>query len=78
MELWHDAVEAGVVEWRPGADDPAALALMDKLAAHSRKRWPADGEVPAGWSVPGLLPTAPGPVVSPSPREQQTVEPVER
>jgi coenzyme F420 hydrogenase subunit beta len=54
-KIFRDAFEAGVIEYRPGRDDPAALALMDKLAAHSRQRWPLE-QVPAEWSGPGLLP----------------------
>ena len=30
----------GVIEVRPGDDDPGAIALMHKLSARSRKRWP--------------------------------------
>jgi coenzyme F420 hydrogenase subunit beta len=30
----------GVIEVRPGDDDPGAIALMHKLAVKSRKRWP--------------------------------------
>ena len=30
----------GVIETRPGDDDPAAVALMHKLAQKSRDRWP--------------------------------------
>jgi coenzyme F420 hydrogenase subunit beta len=54
-QIWNDAVEAGVVEWRPGSEDPGAIALMDKLAAVSRARWPA-AELPTEWSFPGALP----------------------
>ena len=54
-QIWNDAVAAGVVEWRPGSEDPGALALMDKLAAISRSRWPA-AELPTEWSLPGTLP----------------------
>ena len=54
-QIWQDAVSAGVVEWRPGSEDPAAVALMDKLAAKSRQRWPG-GELPQEWSFPGVLP----------------------
>jgi len=30
----------GTIETRPGDDDPAAIALMHKLSAKSRERWP--------------------------------------
>ncbi len=58
-QIWNDAVTAGVVEWRPGSEDPAALALMDRLSAHSRERWPM-ADVPSAWSSPGLLPEGNG------------------
>lgn len=32
--------EAGLIETRPGDDDPGAIALLNKLAQVSRKRWP--------------------------------------
>ena len=66
---------AGIVESRPGSEDPAALALMDKLAAISRKRWPTD-EMPSAWTLPGLVPEEGVPAVKPSPEQQQSVEPV--
>jgi coenzyme F420 hydrogenase subunit beta len=55
-EDWlRDAEQAGVVIARPGEEDPAAIALMAKLAVKSRERWPA--ELSAGTSgAPGLLP----------------------
>jgi coenzyme F420 hydrogenase subunit beta len=31
----------GVIELRPGSDDPGALALLTKLSRVSRRRWPA-------------------------------------
>jgi coenzyme F420 hydrogenase subunit beta len=40
-ELLNAMVDAGVVEIRPGDDDPAAIALLRRLAGVSRKRWPA-------------------------------------
>lgn len=42
----------GVIETRPGDDDPAAIALMHRLATNSRKRWPewAAEEVSVGIS----------------------------
>ena len=38
----RQAEAAGVITVRPGEEDPAALALMAKLAVRSRERWPAD------------------------------------
>ena len=45
-------MDDGVIETRPGDDDPAAIALMHRLAANSRKRWPewANGEAKVGIS----------------------------
>jgi hypothetical protein len=41
----------GSIIVRPGDDDPGAIALLHKLAAKSRERWPAfavdDPRVPA-------------------------------
>jgi coenzyme F420 hydrogenase subunit beta len=34
--------DRGLIETRPGDDDPGAIALLHKLATVSRKRWPAD------------------------------------
>jgi coenzyme F420 hydrogenase subunit beta len=58
-KIWRGALEAGVIEWRPGREDPAAVALMEKLAAKSRQRWP-NAELPPEWSFPGLLPDGNG------------------
>ena len=41
LEWMQGLRDAGLIEVRPGADDPAALNLMDKLSLASRKRWPA-------------------------------------
>ena len=38
-------IKDGVIETRPGDDDPAAIALMQRLAQKSRERWP-------GWANP--------------------------
>jgi coenzyme F420 hydrogenase subunit beta len=37
----RDAVDAGAVQLRPGEEEPAALALLARLAAKSRQRVPA-------------------------------------
>jgi coenzyme F420 hydrogenase subunit beta len=54
-DLWDRAVADGVVEWRPGSEDPDAVNLMFKLAARSRERWPT-AEVAAPYAAPGLGP----------------------
>jgi coenzyme F420 hydrogenase subunit beta len=51
-EVMNALVEAGLIETRPGSDDPGAIVLMDKLSARSRKRWPAEAI-----NGPGVLPT---------------------
>src|SRR5437899_2365158 len=39
-EIIVKMLEDGTIEGRPGDDDPGAIALMRKLSAKSRKRWP--------------------------------------
>jgi len=39
-ELMRALHENGLIETRPGDDDPGAVALLHKLAQLSRKRWP--------------------------------------
>jgi coenzyme F420 hydrogenase subunit beta len=39
-ELVSALKERGLIETRPGDDDPGAVALLHKLATLSRKRWP--------------------------------------
>jgi coenzyme F420 hydrogenase subunit beta len=55
QDLWQRAVADGIVEWRPGSEDPDAVALMFKLAGRSRERWPIqDGA--AAHPGPGVVP----------------------
>jgi coenzyme F420 hydrogenase subunit beta len=54
-EDWmREAEAAGAITVRPGEEDPAALALMTKLAVRSRQRWPA--EFDDGRGAPRMLP----------------------
>jgi coenzyme F420 hydrogenase subunit beta len=39
-EVISRMIRAGVIDARPGDDDPGAIALMNKLAKKSRERWP--------------------------------------
>jgi coenzyme F420 hydrogenase subunit beta len=55
-EDWLRGVaEAGLVTVRPGEEDPAAIALMARLASRSRRRWPLEPGV-TGFGAPGVLP----------------------
>jgi coenzyme F420 hydrogenase subunit beta len=51
-ELMEGLIRDGWIETRPGDDDPGAIALMHKLSAKSRKRWPEFAV-----DAPRLLPT---------------------
>ncbi|MBA3281159.1 MAG: Coenzyme F420 hydrogenase/dehydrogenase, beta subunit C-terminal domain [Acidimicrobiia bacterium] len=41
-EVMTRMAKAGVVQVKPAEEDPAAVALMDRLSRVSRNRWPAD------------------------------------
>ena len=43
--------EKGLIETRPGDDDPGAVALLHRLAVISRKRWP-EAAVPGPRRIP--------------------------
>ena len=49
-------LQEGVIEGRPGDSDPGAIALMHKLSAKSRQRWPSLGRTrsPTGHAGTGL------------------------
>ncbi|MGC1237159.1 MAG: Coenzyme F420 hydrogenase/dehydrogenase, beta subunit C-terminal domain [Acidimicrobiales bacterium] len=54
-ELMSTMKSEGLIETRPGDDDPGAVALLHKLARVSRKRWP-ESAAPG----PGRLPVTAG------------------
>ncbi len=63
LDWMHGLRDAGLVDVRPGSEDPAAVNLMNKLALASRKRWPTtrlgldDGAAaPGRATLPPLLP----------------------
>ncbi|CAN5616281.1 Coenzyme F420 hydrogenase/dehydrogenase, beta subunit C-terminal domain [soil metagenome] len=60
-DLMECLLADGVIEVRPGDDDPGAIALMRKLSAKSRKRWPESAV-----DLPGVLP-APKPKADAAP-----------
>jgi coenzyme F420 hydrogenase subunit beta len=62
-EVMERLISSGVIEAKPADEDPGAVALMHKLAAKSRKRWP---ETAAEW--PRLMPP-PAPKAEPTPKE---------
>ena len=76
LDVWRRAVEARVVEWRPGHEDPGAIALMEKLAARQRQRWPVD-RLDEAWTFPGALPepSADGRSSGSTPAAQAATEP---
>jgi coenzyme F420 hydrogenase subunit beta len=53
-EVMDGLLTDGVIEVRPGDDDPGALALLRKLSRVSRKRWPETAV-----EAPRLLPPLP-------------------
>jgi coenzyme F420 hydrogenase subunit beta len=66
-EIIMKMLQEGVIEGRPGDDDPGALKLLRKLAAGSRARWP-EGAIPqpkAG--IPPPKPKAPKPAPASEP-----------
>ena len=62
-EVMDGMLRDGVIEVRPGDDDPGAIALLRKLSRVSRRRWPATA-VPEPGMVP---PPAPKAAAAPAP-----------
>ena len=60
-EIMDGMIRDGVIETRPGDDDPGAIDLMQKLSRKSRKRWPETAV-----AAPGLVPPLP-PKAAPAP-----------
>ena len=58
-EIIIKMLEQGVIEGRPGDDDPGALALLRKLATVSRRRWPEFALPEPKLGVPPPKPKAP-------------------
>lgn len=52
QEWMRELERDGVIITRPGEDDPAGMALLERLSAVSRRRWPED--LPDGHGAPGL------------------------
>jgi coenzyme F420 hydrogenase subunit beta len=48
-------IDEGLIEARPGEDDPVAMKLLNKLSTAQRKRWPMQ-DVAEAHRQPGLLP----------------------
>jgi coenzyme F420 hydrogenase subunit beta len=58
-EEWLQGVlDAGLIDAKPGEDDPVAMSLLTKLSTVSRKRWPTD-TIAAPHAAPGRLPGLP-------------------
>jgi coenzyme F420 hydrogenase subunit beta len=74
----------GVIEGRPGDDDPGAIALMRKLATVSRRRWPEFASPEAKVGVPPpkpktTRPDVPGPEgATAAPKAPEKVEGTEQ
>jgi len=61
-QVMDGLVRDGVIEVRPGDDDPGAIALLRKLSRVSRKRWP-ETAVEAPRLMPPLPPKPPADAV---------------
>jgi coenzyme F420 hydrogenase subunit beta len=64
-ELLVRMLEDGVIEGRPGDDDPGAIELLRKLSVKSRKRWP-ETAVPEPRLLPPPTPKPPVAATTPA------------
>jgi coenzyme F420 hydrogenase subunit beta len=62
-KMMIEMLEEGIIEGRPGDDDPAAIDLLRKLSIVSRRRWPQT--VAFGKPRLGIPPPKPKPAVDP-------------
>jgi len=65
-EIMSRMVADGVIIARPADEDPGAIALMHKLAAKSRERWPAWAEPTVRLGLPEKKKPAPKPSTAPA------------
>jgi coenzyme F420 hydrogenase subunit beta len=59
-ELWDRALADGIIESRPGSEDPHAIETLMRLAVKSRERWPME-TVEDSDRGPGFIPLEPAP-----------------
>jgi coenzyme F420 hydrogenase subunit beta len=59
-DLWNRAMADGIIESRPGSEDPSAIETLMRLAAKSRERWPME-DVAESDRGPGVIPLEPAP-----------------
>jgi coenzyme F420 hydrogenase subunit beta len=59
-DLWDRALAEGIIESRPGSEDPAAVDTLFRLAAKSRERWPME-DLADSERGPGVIPLQPAP-----------------
>jgi coenzyme F420 hydrogenase subunit beta len=55
-EWMREVIDAGLIEAKPGEDDPVAMDLLTKLSRVSRRRWPGDALAVTA-RQPRVLPT---------------------
>jgi coenzyme F420 hydrogenase subunit beta len=71
-EIMVKMLQDGVIEGRPGDDDPSAIALLRKLSTRQRKRWPSTA-VPEPRRIPPEAEKKPAPAPKPPSAEPSPV-----